>query len=210
MNPDIYSKRLLGALMVSCLLHAALVFMPYLGTGTAISRLAVRGAQGPGPARVLNVRLVVLELGAADKAAEDAAAAAGAAGSPAQRKVDEVPRPPLERAQGIGLLPIPAPTYYTTDQLTKRPQPTSEPRLEVPEIGPIFASGKVILKIWINELGKVDSVDVEKSDLAQAIAATAAAAFARLHFVPGELNGRPVGTMMRIEVTYDDGTRPPP
>jgi TonB family protein len=80
----------------------------------------------------------------------------------------------------------------------------------VPEIGPIFASGKVILKIWINERGIVDSVDVEKSDLAAAISATAAAAFGRLRFVPGEINGRPVGTMMRIEVTYDDGTRPPP
>jgi len=208
MNPDIYSKRLLGALMASCLLHAALVFMPHLGTSTAISRLAARGAQGPGRAGVLNVRLVMLEIGAADKAAEDAAA--GAAGSPARRKVDEVSRPPLERARGIGLLPIPAPTYYTTDQLTKRPQPTSDPRLDVPEIGPIFASGKVILRVWINELGKVDSVDVEKSDLADAISATAAAAFARLRFVPGELDGRPVGTMMRIEVTYDDGTRPPP
>ena len=115
-----------------------------------------------------------------------------------------------ERAAGIGLLPIPAPAYYTTDQLTKRPQPTSDPRLDVPEFGPVFASGKVILKIWINELGAVKTVDVEKSDVPEAIAATAAAAFGKLRFLPGEINGRPVGTLMRIEVTYDDGTRPPP
>ncbi|MSQ63588.1 MAG: TonB family protein, partial [Betaproteobacteria bacterium] len=94
-------------------------------------------------------------------------------------------------------------------QLTQRPRPTTEPRLDVPEIGPMFASGKVILRVWINELGNVDSVDVEKSELAAAVAATAAAAFGKQRFVPGEINGRPVGSMMRIEVTYDDGTRPP-
>lgn len=128
----------------------------------------------------------------------------------AERMANEEPRPALEHAVGIGLLPIPAPTYYTTDQLTKRPQPTAEAELDTPEIGPVFASGTIILKLWISELGDVISVDVEKTDLPEIFSRTAVAAFRNLRFVPGEINGQPVGTMMRIEVTYDDGRKPPP
>jgi outer membrane biosynthesis protein TonB len=201
MNLDLYSKRFLAALVLSCLLHAALVLMPYLGTSAAVSWPVVRGAKHPGPARILTVRLLELEA---------APAGAPAAESPARPAANDEPRPVVERAAGVGLLPIPAPAYYTTDQLTKRPLPMSDPKLDVPEIGPIFASGKVILKIWINELGIVKSVDIEKSDLPEAISATAAAAFGKLRFIPGEINGRPVGSSMRVEVTYGDGTRPPP
>ena len=130
--------------------------------------------------------------------------------SQARRAGEEEPRPAAERALGADLLPIPAPAYYTTDQLTKRPQPTSQPTLLAPELGPAIPSGKVILKLWINELGNVASVEVEKSELPEAISATAAAAFGKLRFVPGQINGRPVGTLMRIEVIYYDGAGPLP
>lgn len=132
------------------------------------------------------------------------------ADAPAERMANEEPRPALDRAMGIGLLPIPAPTYYTTDQLTKRPQPVGAVELDGPEIRPILASGTIILKLWINELGDVISVDVEKTDLPDIFTRTAVAAFEQLHFVPGELNGQRVGTMMRIEISYDDGRRPTP
>jgi TonB family protein len=193
MNPDLYWKRFYAALMVSCLLHAAIVFMPYLGAGAKASRLAVRGAQKPGTARILSVRLV----------AENNAAAE----SPANPVSSEEPNPAPERSVGIDLLPIPAPAFYSTDQLTKRPQPTSDPNLHAPESDHFLGSGKVILKVWINELGSVISVEVEKSDVPEAVAAAAAAAFGKLRFIPGEINGRRVGAMMRIEVTYDEATR---
>lgn len=128
----------------------------------------------------------------------------------AERMANEEPRPALDRTEGIGLLPIPAPTYYTTDQLTKRPQPTAEAELDTPEIWPILASGTIVLKLWISELGDVIAVDVEKTDLPETFSSTAVAAFRRLRFTPGEIDGRPVGTMMRIEVTYDDSRTPPP
>ena len=74
----------------------------------------------------------------------------------------------------------------------------------------MFASGTVVLKLWINELGDVVSVDVEKSDLPEAYTKTAVAAFGNIRFVPGEVDGRRVGTMMRIEVIYGAGSRPAP
>ena len=132
------------------------------------------------------------------------------ANASAERSANEEPRPALNRTEGFGLLPLPAPTYYTTDQLTKRPQPTAEAELDTPELGPIPASGTIVLKLWITALGDVIAVDVEKTDLPEIFSTTAAAAFRNLRFVPGEINGQPVNTMMRIEVIYDDGRKPLP
>jgi hypothetical protein len=212
MKPASNSRRLVACLTISCLLHAALFFMPYLGVSTSASGSAVQGGQKLQPPRTLNATLA-LEKQSAFAAAQpspELAEGGSPADAPAGRTAAEETHPALTRTEGIGLLPIPAPTYYTTDQLTKRPRPTAEADLDTPEIRPIFASGTIILKLWINELGDVIAVDVEKTDLPEIFSRTAAAAFRNLRFVPGEINGRPVGSMMRIEVTYDDGRKPPP
>jgi TonB family protein len=211
MKPASDSKRLFACLIVSCLLHGALFFMPFLGESTSASQPLLQGGQKLQPPRTLNATLA-LEKKSAFAVAEVSPVFAGGgstAHAPAERTADEEPRPALNRAVGIGLLPIPAPTYYTTDQLTKRPQPTTAAELDAPEIKPILASGTIILKLWISELGDVISVEIEKTDLPELFAKTAVAAFRNLRFVPGEINGRPVGTMMRIEITYDDGRKPP-
>jgi TonB family protein len=201
--------RLYAALMLSCLLHAALILLPYSGASTTVSRPAARGAQKPGPVRVLDVRLGQAS-GSAATAAGKPATQTRAAVPPARPKASEEPPPALNRPRGIDLLPIPAPTYYTTDQLTKPPRPTSQPELDVRREIARAVSGKVILKLWIDEQGKVDSVEVESSNLPEALSGTTAAAFGNLHFVPGEIEGRRVRTLMRIEVVYVDGKRPPP
>ena len=68
-----------------------------------------------------------------------------------------------------------------------------------------MASGKLVLKLWINELGLIADIAVEQSGLPEAFSRTAVAAFKDLRFAPGERNGLAVGTVMRIEVNYDDG-----
>jgi TonB family protein len=212
MKPPSDWKRLFVSLVVSCLLHAALFFAPYLGVSTSASRLAVRGSQNLYPPHTLNVTLA-LEKKSVIAAAEVSPVlleGGSKADALAGRMANEETRPALHRTEGIGLLPLPAPTYYTTDQLTKRPLPTAEAELDAPEIRPIIASGTIILKLWISELGDVSSVDVEKTDLPEIFSRTAVAAFRNLRFVPGEINGQPVGAMMRIEVIYDDGRKPQP
>jgi TonB family protein len=210
MKPASDSVRLFACLTASCLLHAGLLFMPYLGASSAY-RPAVQGGRKPAPPRVLSVTLEAeKEKNSAFTVAAVPTDGESMAASPTERTNKEQPRPASDRTVGIGLLPIPAPAYYTTDQLTKRPQPIGAAELDTPEIRPIIASGTIVLKLWINELGNVTSVDVEKSDLPPMFSETAAAAFRNLHFVPGQLDGRPVGTVMRIEITYDDGRRPPP
>ena len=215
MKPD--PARLLAAIMVSCLLHAAVALVPYAGASRSAYQPA-RGGKKPEPSRPLNATLVAVEQRSfpAAELASDAQslthspAESPPADSPGERMLDEEPRPAQDRTLGSDLFPLPAPRYYSTDQLTKRPQPIGAADLDTPEIRPILASGTIILKLWISSLGIVSSVDVEKSDLPEHFLKVAVEAFAQLRFVPGELNGQPVGTMMRIEVTYDDGRRPPP
>lgn len=182
--PGAHWQRLYAALIVSFLFHAAIVLLPYFGTSTKVSLPAARGAQKPGTARALDVRLE-----------QASGPAAPAAGNP---------------ARGSNLLPIPAPTYYRSDQLTKPPRPTSQPKLDLPRAIARSASGKVRLKLWINERGNVDSVEVESSNLPETVSGAAAAAFGKVRFVPGEIDGKRVRTLMRIEVAYAAGKRPPP
>ena len=65
------------------------------------------------------------------------------------------------------------------------------------------AHGGIILTLWIDTLGEVLEVTVEPADIPEEIADGIIKAFRQLHFKPGELNGRAVGVVMRIEVGVD-------
>jgi hypothetical protein len=190
MKPASDSTRLSASLALSCLLHAAVIFAPDLGASSSLFQTAVQG--GPEPARTLDATLVL-----EDRRALTAPAAAA----------EQEPRPALDPALGIGLLPQPAATYYTTDQLTEPARPVSPPELVAPESGPSYASGMVTLDLWISELGNVVAVNVEKTDLPESYTNMAAGAFRKLRFTPGEIDGRPVPARIRIEVIYDGGKR---
>ncbi len=65
-------------------------------------------------------------------------------------------------------------------------------------------SGEVVLALWIDDRGAVVKVSIERSDLPADRLAAVTDAFRLLRFAPGELNGRKVGALMRIAVSYDD------
>lgn len=178
--------RLVVALLLSCLLHLALLVAAYLGGTPGEGTPATR--DNPRPARPFSASLK--ELRPTGSAAVQSASA-------------------VDPARGLGALPVPAPPYYTTDQLTKRPQPLGSAELDAPDIHPIVASGKIILKLWINEFGELSDVEVEKTELPEVISLSTVAAFKRLRFTPGERGGVRVGSVMRIEVSYDDVRSPP-
>jgi TonB family protein len=196
--------RLIAALALSCLLHASPLLLPLLGMRLPDYRVVVKGEQ-TGP-YVVNATLVLKD------------AAHLFSGLPVPTAGEDVPntsvsalgageriRPEDPAASGIGLLPIRGQAYYTTDQLTKRPQPLAKAELDPDEVKPIVASGRIVLKLWINGRGSVDKVEVESSTLPGLMAQAAVDGFKRLHFAPGERDGQAVGTVMRVEVTYQDG-----
>jgi TonB family protein len=195
--------RLYAALAASCLLHSALFFLPYFGASSAaVHRLGTRSGQADGPARVLEVRLEPAR-GPAAVIGGVAAAGAAVANAPGRPAAAEESRPPRQLSRGVDLLQVPAPAYYTADQLTKGPELTDQPRLDVPRKIARAVIGKVSLRLWIDEFGNVVSVEVAKSNLPAAVSGLAAAAFGKVRFEPGEIDGRSVPSQITIEVTYD-------
>jgi TonB family protein len=196
--------RLTVALALSCLLHAVILLLPLLGERNPEYRFALKGE--PRGVYFVNATLVLKD------------AQYRLAGTPVQAVGEPVPnssvsaldggsqlRPEEPGASGAGLLPIPGQAYYTTDQLTKRPQPMAPAELDPSDLKPIVASGKIVLKLWITSQGNVAKVEVESSNLPHMFVRAAVEGFRRLTFVPGERGGQAVGTVMRIEVIYQDG-----
>jgi TonB family protein len=207
-DPEAEALHLLAALALSCLLHAALVFLPFFGRSAVETRLALKSSQKMPP--VVTVTLRLAGENRFDVKSVPPAAVIEPAAAAVERPAVEGQLQAQTGAEGADLLPLPALGYYTTDQLTKRPQPVSAIELDSTETSPIVVSGKIVLRIWINEFGSVADVELEASDLPEVFSRTAIAAFKSLRFAPGELNGLPVGTVMRIEVNYDDGRLPEP
>lgn len=92
--------------------------------------------------------------------------------------------------------------YFTTKELTTKPYPLSEIEFGSTEADVTPAVGKLIICIWINELGDVTQTTLEHSELPEVVANAAIKAFEKTHFKPGELDGQPVATVMKIEVIY--------
>jgi len=200
---DAARARLFAAFAFSCLLHGALVFLPYLGRGSYEAQTAAAARSSAPPAMHATLAPGGERVySAPERPLQSAAAAESAA---AGRSAPVPAAAPTHRTDGLGLLPLPAPAFYTTDELSKRPQPLASAELDAPEIRPIVASGKLVLTLLINEAGIVVDVLVDETELPEVFSRTAVAAFKALRFQPGERNGRPVGTLMRIEVDYADG-----
>jgi len=200
--------RLYAALAISCLLHAALFIVPYFGASTARFRPDERGTQAAGPARVLDVRLEPARGPAAETSGQSDSGA-GAPAAPAHPPTSTEPRPQQQLSRGADLLPVPAPAFYTAEQLTKPPEPMSRPEFKVPKDVARIVRGKVVLKVWIDALGNVVSVDVEQSNLPPAVSALAVEAFGKVRYVPGEIDGRSVGAQLKVEVVYDNRLKRP-
>ena len=182
--------RLYAALAISLALHATTLFLLHAGPrsgGTLLRAPSVR----------IDVALKPPAPAGSGPVAAVPAAARGSSGA------EQAPRPGRDRSRAPEL-PVPAPAYYTSEQLTRAPRPLSQPDLTPPQIAR-FISGYVVVKLWISELGEVASTEVEKSDLPPKISRSAAQAFAKLRFAPGEIDGRPVPSVMRIEVAYGQG-----
>jgi hypothetical protein len=203
------STRLYAALLASCLLHAALFALPHFGASTSIYQPALSVAQNSAAAPAVRITLAPANNGRFALAGV-APKSAGLAPPPARQASGEEQRPAPARTEGVGLLPITANTYYTADLLSKHPAPIGPVGLDAPEIAPIIAAGTVTLKLWIDELGNVVSIAVEKTDLPEVFSKAAVAAFNSVGFTPGELDGRRVASVMRVEVSYEDSRVPPP
>ena len=210
--------RLVFLLPVSLLLHLALLAWPYSGRGIdGALHAAARGAQltatlagqraSAGAAR--QAPATIQRTAASDASptprepATDAAAAAFAAPLAEAEAAPPLVAPPARPQASLFAL-APTTLYYPAEHLTTRPRALAEPLLDPQELAAFVASGEIALALWIDEHGQVTELDVERSDLPAAFVQAATAAFKDLRFAPGEIDGQPVGSVLRIAVRYDD------
>lgn len=101
------------------------------------------------------------------------------------------------------LLPLVVPPhYFRPSELEERPQALAEINITYPEEKGIVRSGAVILEVLINENGQADQINIESSDLPDSFQLNAAQSFHGAEFVPGKINGLPVKSRLRIEVSF--------
>ena len=113
----------------------------------------------------------------------------------------EPTKPPAPRESSTAAA-IPA-TFFDPAQLTEKPRPLSEPRLDllVPLLG---RAGVAKLILYVDETGNVDRVEVDSASLSPEAVERAKVIFAALRFSPGRFDGAPVKSRVRITVGAED------
>lgn len=120
----------------------------------------------------------------------------------------ERPRPgaPAARA-AAGTVPLAAPKYHRAAELDQRPQIRVHVEPQFPALA-LAPTGRAVLRLYIDEAGEVDEVAIESADVTGAFAEAARKAFAAARYYPGVKDGKPVKSLVRIEVLF--GLPPPP
>lgn len=197
---------LVWALLVSGLLHALAIVFPTIDEAGYRPGEVANGA--PLRQAVLSVTLNYSAAGerAALRIVKESPARPepGSGANDRSATKSKEPAPATIPALRQNILPLPGMDYFPTNALAVKPKALGEAALDPAEIAAIVASGKILLVLRINDQGEVVDVSVEHSDLPDVFTETAVQAFLKLPFAPGELNGRKVGAVMRIEVRYDD------
>lgn len=109
----------------------------------------------------------------------------------------------------ISLFPLPTAAYHSARELTQHPRIGKDVDLYSPVLDSYVETGRLTARIFIDEKGGVDFILVDATDLPPVFAEHVKRSFSAARFVPGELDGRPVKSQIRIEVTFDPNRQPP-
>jgi protein TonB len=125
-------------------------------------------------------------------------------GAPAASRPASAPTGPARgshEAAAAGVpLPQPEPYYYRTSELTERPAPLARVQPRFPDGAP--ESGRLKMRLYINETGTVDAIDITEAEPEGVFEQAAAEAFAAARFRPGHKDGNPVKSQISLEVSF--------
>ncbi len=105
-------------------------------------------------------------------------------------------------------MPLPR-KYYRISELTQKPRILIEPEFSYPEqSNELDHTGVVRLALLIGDDGSVHSVEVKRdeSTLSGTFQDAASRAFSLSRFVPGEIDGAPVGSILQVEIKFEAGS----
>lgn len=92
--------------------------------------------------------------------------------------------------------------YFSLDELDERPIVIQDIPEDPPELRDLPQGGKLILRLWINEEGKVVNAEPVSSELPKAFIDSARNGFLMSRFAPGRIHGNAVGTVMDVVLNY--------
>jgi len=154
----------------------------------------------------------VPEWGAWDAGALHARLRPLADASSVQRALEAAPVAGARRDAGAARRTAPAPLgvaapsrYLPADELDERPLVRTPVQPSFPQFAP--ASGRVVVRLYINEAGRVDEVRPLRSDPAGVFDAAAIEAFKGAQFTPGRKDGVAVKSALAVELLF--GEAPP-
>jgi TonB family protein len=93
--------------------------------------------------------------------------------------------------------------FLTADQLTVPAEPLGAIILDVPQASQLNAPGTLVLKLWIDQSGKVVRTEIEKSDFSPAYSDAVVQVFSNATYAPAQVGGAPVSSILRIETRYE-------
>ena len=99
------------------------------------------------------------------------------------------------------LMALPQRYYYSAPELDQTAKPTVDINLEYPQ-SIDGMGGYVMLRLLINETGKIDQALIIKSEPAGVFDDAAKSAFAKVLYSPGIKNGLPVHSQMLVEARF--------
>ncbi|HXF65587.1 MAG TPA: energy transducer TonB [Burkholderiales bacterium] len=196
-------SRLAGALIASLFLHALLVGSVPAPFGARWGSLdwfrasaPLRAALRPMPAQGEPESLL-----AAQQPVQ--AAPSPPAPSPAPAPAGKPPAADPQRAL------LPQPHYYLTRELDVRPGIMTRVEPEYPEAAARrFLSGKVVLRLYIEETGAVERVEILAAEPPGYFEESVRRAFGAARFTPGMKDGRAVRVQMTLEVSFESPSAP--
>jgi outer membrane biosynthesis protein TonB len=98
--------------------------------------------------------------------------------------------------------------YHRVSELTVRPMPIGNIAVPYPENEARKANAALKITVYIEADGSVTSVEPDRTELPDAFAQAAQAAFLRGRFNPGQIDGRDVRSQIRVEVAFEPISSP--
>ena len=189
--------RLAGCLLLSAIVHALALAV---STSAAGGGAAAAGVRPP-----LLAKLVPTADGGAtpvpaplpdDSGSPEPVAAADTPVAPGSQQAGEA----LRETPG-GPIQVDAEPFLPASYLSRQPQalsnPPEEALLRVMQLAP---RGMAIMTLWIDRHGRVSRLEIDRTNLPPEAAAIISRAFAGLQFEPGLRNGKPVNSVIQMEV----------
>jgi len=208
-----WQRRLIAAVLVSMILHAAVLLG--LRAGSA-GNMGSAGNQSAQPVVLVAHLAGENSPGTESQIAEASPTAAlnpAPAGlplrEPAGVSLPAITAPPANASPGrpgAGALPLDllrVREYYLASRLHKAPVALEPFRFDYPAESTV-RDGRVVARILINERGGVDDVIIDLAEPPGTFEANTVASLLRARFSPGELHYQPVRSQIAVEVRYQN------